>query len=96
MSPTGRSTAIGKLLLLLAFGGVCGYFYHRDAAARRSEVVAVTPLERTGPDAFPLPVAPDWPLWGDVGLFVILLLLFFGVYELLGLSLGWLISRMRR
>ena len=59
MATAARSTAIGKLLLLLAFGGVSGYCYHQDAASRRSEG-------------------------------------FFGVYELLGFGVGWLISRFHK
>lgn len=89
------STALGKLLVLLAFGGVCGYFYHGDAVDRRREIAATTPLEPTGTGIFPAGLAPDWPLWGDITLFVVLVLVFFGLYEALGAGVGWVIFRRR-
>ncbi len=79
--------------MLLLFGGAAGYFYHLDVLGRNLRAAAL-PAERA-PDC-PLVsgalVAHTWPLWGDMTLFVVMVLLFFGLYEFLGAGVGRLVG----
>ncbi len=88
-NPANRTKALGKLVVLLLFGGICGYFYHLDVLARNLRAAAL-PAE-LAPDC---PVVPrllaqhPGPLWGDMTLFVGMVLAFFGLYEFLGAGVG--------
>lgn len=92
-----RTNAVGKLVVLLLFGGICGYFYHADVLARNLRA-ATLPAERA-PDC-PLVsgalVEHTWPLLGDMTLFVVMVLVFFGLYEFLGAGAGRLVGLLSR
>lgn len=92
-SGSNRYGAVGKPLVVLVAGVLMGKSYHRDAPAQTPET-ASAPVERPAdcPPYIPALRQQQWPLWGDVTLVVVTLLLFFGVYELLGRGLGWLIA----
>lgn len=93
IEPTNRTNALGKLVVLLSFGAVSGYFYHVDVLARNVRAAAL-PAERA-PDC-PLVsgalVEHTWPYWGDMILFVVMVLVFFGLYELIGAGAGRLVG----
>ena len=95
--PANRTNVWGKLVVLLLFGGICGYFYHHDVLARNLRAAAL-PAERA-PDC---PLVPGllaqhpWPLWGDMTLFVVMVLSFFGLYEFLGAGAGRLAGLLLR
>ncbi len=95
--PANRTKVLGKLVVLLLFGGICGYFYHLDVLARNLRAAAL-PAERA-PDC---PLVPGllaqhpWPLWGDMTLFVVMALSFFGLYEVLGAGVGRLAGLLLR
>lgn len=94
--PTAPRT-LGKLIVLLLSGGAAGYFYHLDVLGRNLRAAAL-PAERAPDCPFvssPL-VEHTWPLWGDMTLFVVMVLLFFGLYEFLGAGVGRLVGVLSR
>ena len=97
IEPTSRTKALGKLVVLLSFGAVCGYFYHVDVLTRNLRAAAL-PAEQA-PDC-PLVsgalVEHTWPYWGDMTLFVVMVLVFFGLYELVGAGAGRLVGFLLR
>ena len=96
VSRDSRNTAIGKALVLIAFGGFCGYFYDKGVTADNLKASRLTLLEYThNYETYKASlIQPDWPLWGHLVLVLVLVGVFFATYEILGWGVGWLIGRL--
>ncbi len=92
-SHAARSGTVGKLIVVLLFGGAFGYSYHGDVIARNLRA-ATLPAERAADCPFSPAtlVQQPLPLWGDMTVVVVMLILFFGLYELLGWGVGRLVG----
>ena len=96
LSRAAGAALAGKLLVLFAFGAFCGYWYHQDVTARLGQA-SVLPVEPDGGAFDPTNLVQEaWPLWGHITLVVVMVGVFFGIYELLGWMAGralfWLLS----
>ena len=95
VSRDSRNTAIGKALVLTAFGTICGYFYDKGVTADNLKASQLTLLEYThNYETYKASlIQPDWLLWAHLLLVLVLVGVFFFMYEILGWVVGWLIGR---
>jgi hypothetical protein len=86
-----RHRVAAKLIVLLAVGVVRGVAYHQSAVASFERYQTITLEEYTaGFDAYRASLYEEqYPLWGHVGLMVLVVAALVGAYELVALGLAW-------
>ena len=95
VSMKARNLLIAKTLVITIIGLVCGYFYHVGNVADYQRGQTITPAEyaATFESYRARLLEHTWPLWGDVILFLLMILVMFAIYEGLGYCLAWVVGR---
>jgi len=98
LSAKARNRATGKLIVTLVAGILLGLLYHESTVADYARAQQLTLARYTADfEVYKSRLTEHyWPLWGDVLLVLLMVLLFFGVYELLSFGIAWIIERIQR
>jgi hypothetical protein len=95
LSQSKSSAFIGKLIVILVFSCFLGFSHYTDALQEYEKGQRLTLnayIEKFDAHKAELLNPPD-PLWADILVVSFMVAAFFGIYELLGKGVGWIIQR---
>ncbi len=98
LSAKARNRAWGKIIVTSVSGVLLGLLYHNSTVADYVGAQQLTLARYTEDfEAYKSRLTEHyWPLWGDVLLVLLLVFMFFGVYELLSIGIAWIIDRIQQ
>ncbi len=96
ISEKTRNAMIGKVVVLLVAGVIAGYFYDQSVTINNERATQLTMEEYTaGYEDYKASLREeDWPLVGHVAVMLLVVGIFFGVYELIGWAVGRVVGRL--
>jgi hypothetical protein len=98
LSARARNRASGKIIVTLVSGVLLGLLYHNSTVADYVRAQQLTLARYTEDfEAYKARLTEHfWPLWGDVLLVLLMVFVFFGVYELLSFGVAWIIEKIQQ
>ena len=95
VSMKARNLVIAKSLVIAVLGLVSGYFYHVSTVADYHHGQTVTPAEYAATfETYRAGLLEHlWPLWGDLVMFLLMMVVMFTIYEGIAYGVAWVVGR---